>query len=76
MTMRLVIAARVKPSSMVAWIEKKIYCFANGCPRRVSEARNFIFTQNFNNNNTKNKVPIANEGLNMDMIILIRHLIA
>ena len=56
--------------------EKKSYCFANGCPRRVSEFRNFTFAQNFNNVNKKNKVPIASEGLNMDMILLIRHLIA
>ena len=35
-----------------------------------------MLTQNFNNNNEKMKVPIANEGLCMDMISLIRHLIA
>ena len=56
--------------------EKKGYCFANDCPRRVSEFRNFVFTQHFNNNNAKNKAPIVNQGLNMGMIILIRHLTA
>ena len=35
-----------------------------------------MFPQNFNNNNAKNNVPIAYEGLSVDMIILIRHLIA
>ena len=56
--------------------EKKSYCFANGCPMRVSEHQESELNQKFNNNNHAKikRNQLRMKGGKMHVILLILNL--